>query len=584
MSLLEFPPLNSSGKPYAIQEFNGRILSGSLAEFQAMAKCESMSDYPFIERAHLNSLQHSISKNNLTGAFVFREADQLSQALDRWKKDGIVGVIDYVADITEDGKLWPVAHLSRGVVHIRDGFARIASRLIPSLSQDSNWLRCVAVHDEGRRLAICQNNDYIRVYSIGRPQRAPSTLRHPLQTNVTCMAWEPFDQRVLAVAVSDKILIWRLNTKGANINQIIWDRTTTNAILATSPNSGKIMVDRLLDFEVITFHIVDVSTGEVDSFGAWSGGNITNVVPTADGQRLVVLYTGNIIRYIVRGKSNSSLVLLYDRSTWREERWSGLAGRAVSAVWSPTGCCLLFSSENSHQIYSIAFSAKNEVNEDGIFEAYGFGNYFHIRVSDLSRWIGDTHAIPVFDLSPVEFDPSEVEIEGAVERFFISHLLIRPYNALRCTFSKSLSSERYFRAIVTIGGKVHCMTLSPDGQRLAISFADITVVFSDNPGVVAVFIVDWLPTVRLTPASAAKIISRVFSGFVEAPMFGCPSIIFFLQKFNSGSMLTIVWSDGCIQYLPLIYGPKSSLNFNSRTILDEISDRSSPGNFRHKFW
>uniref|UniRef100_A0A0K0D0I9 WD_REPEATS_REGION domain-containing protein n=1 Tax=Angiostrongylus cantonensis TaxID=6313 RepID=A0A0K0D0I9_ANGCA len=452
MSLLEFPPLNSSGKPYAIQEFNGRILSGSLVEFQAMAK----------------------------------------------KKDGVVGVIDYVADLTENSKLWPVARLTYSLLLI---FSIIQSSKLLYINgiifRKSNWLRCVAVHDEGRRLAICQNNDYIRVYSIGRPQRAPFTLKHPLQMNVTCMAWEPFDQRVLAVAVSDKILIWRLNTKGANINQIIWDRTTTNAILATSPNSGKIM----LCFEVIKFHIVDVSTGEVDSFGAWTGGNITNVVSTADGRRLVVLYTGNIIR-------------VYDRSTWREERWSGLAGRAVSAVWSPTGCCLLFSSENSHQIYSIAFSAKNEVSEDGIFEA---------------RWIGDTHAVPVFDLSPVEFDPSEVEIEGAVER-----------------------------EIVTIGGKVHCMTLSPDGQRYHRHILD-------NPGVVAIFIVDWLPTVRLTPA-----------GFVEAPMFGCSSIIFFLPKFSSGSMLTIVWSDGCIQYFPLIYGPKSSFNFNSRTILDEISDRSSP--------
>ncbi|KAJ1354583.1 hypothetical protein KIN20_011567 [Parelaphostrongylus tenuis] len=509
MSLLDFPPLNSSGKPYALQEFNGRLLSGNLAEFQAMAKCKSMSDYPYIERTQLDALQHSISKNDITGAFVFREADQLSQALDRWKRDGLLGVIDYVADITEDSKLWPVSRFSRGVVRIQDGLARMASRIVPSLDQDRideilqqygstincNWLRCVAVHDEGRRLAICQNNDYIRVYNIGQPQRTPLTLKHPLQKNVTCMDWEPFDQRVLAVAASERILIWRLNTKGANIkpslqcaqvielsiapiSQIIWDRTTTNAILATSPNSGKIM-------------IVDVSTGEVDSFGAWTGGNITNVVPTADGRRLAILYTGNIIR-------------VYDRNTWREERWTGLAGRAVSAVWSSTGSYLLFSTENSHQLYSIAFTAKNEINEEGIVE---------------TRSIGDTHAIPVFDLSAVEFDPSEVEIEGAVER-----------------------------EIVTIGGKVQCITLSRDGQRLAISFAD-------NPNVVTLFIVDWLPVFRITPI-----------GFVEAPTLGYASMIFFLPKFSGGSMLSVVWSDGCIQYLPLIYGPKSSLNFSSRII------------------
>ncbi|KAK5980213.1 hypothetical protein GCK32_019825, partial [Trichostrongylus colubriformis] len=103
-----------------------------------------------------------------------------------------------------------------------------------------------------------------------------------------------------------------------------------------------------------------------------------------------------------------------------------MAGRATSAVWSPAGDSLVFSCEDSYQLYAISFVAKNEVNEDGITE---------------TRWTGDTRAVPIFDVSPVEFDPSELEIEGAVER-----------------------------EIVTIGGRVHSLTLSPDGQRLAVTF------------------------------------------------------------------------------------------------------------------
>ncbi|VDO14884.1 unnamed protein product, partial [Haemonchus placei] len=170
----------------------------------------------------------------------------------------------------------------------------------------------------------------------------------------------PFDHRVLAVAANNKILIWRLSVKATNIkpsvrcaqvvelpatpiSQIVWDRTTSNVILAVSPNSSKIM-------------IVDISTGEVDCFGAWTGGNVTRIVPTLDGRRFAVLYTGNVIR-------------VYDRSTWHEERWSGLAGRAVSAVWSPAGDSLLFASEESYQLYTISFVTKNVLNEDGITEA-----------------------------------------------------------------------------------------------------------------------------------------------------------------------------------------------------------------------
>ncbi|PIO76863.1 WD domain, G-beta repeat protein [Teladorsagia circumcincta] len=287
--------------------------------------------------------------------------------MDRWEKDGITGVIDHVANITEDSKLWPISRLERPTLYFpirRTGGMcvkdeRTGKEVFKKMGKN-NWLRCVAVHDEGRRLALCQNNNYIRVYNIGPNQKTPLTLKHPLQNNVACMAWEPFDQRVLAVAANNKILIWRLSVKATNIkpsvrcaqvielpavpvSQIVWDRTTTNVLLAVSPNSSKIM-------------IVDISTGEVDCFGAWTGGNITRIVPTNDGRRLAVLYTGNIIR-------------VYDRSTWREERWSGLAGRAVSAVWSPSGDSLVFSSEDSYQIYAISFVAKNEMNEDGITEA-----------------------------------------------------------------------------------------------------------------------------------------------------------------------------------------------------------------------
>lgn len=38
----------------------------------------------------------------------------------------------------------------------------------------------------------------------------------------------------------------------------------------------------------------------------------------------------------------------------------------------------------------------------------------------LRRWTGDARAVPVFDISPVEFDPSELEVEGAAERFVFS--------------------------------------------------------------------------------------------------------------------------------------------------------------------
>ncbi|KAK6012863.1 hypothetical protein OSTOST_21958 [Ostertagia ostertagi] len=468
----------------AIPNKDNKVKFGTTSlEMLPKTDCSSemhMSEYPFVERAHLNSLQHSISKSDVADTYVFREADRLKQAMDRWEKDGITGVIDHVANITEDSKLWPISRLGRGVLRVRNGLASVAARVLPSMGQDrieellhqysttmnwkNNWLgRCVAVHLTHRRPSALWQNQQLHLGLQYRSKSNTRTLKHGCLCRTT-----PFDQRVLAVAANNKILIWRLSVKATNIkpsvrcaqvielpaapiSQIVWDRTTTNVLLAVSPNSNKIM-------------IVDISTGEVDCFGAWTGGNVTRIVPTNDGRRLAVLYTGNVIR-------------VYDRSTWREERWSGLAGRAVSAVWSPSGDSLVFSSEDSYQIYAISFVAKNEINEDGISEANCY-----------------------------------------------------------------------------IGGKIHNLTLSPDGPKIG-----------KNPPVVALFIVDWLPTVRFIP-----------SGLVEAPLYGHPSILFFLPKFSNGSLLAIVWSSGSLQYLPMLYGCNTS-QFNSRSILDEISGHSSPG-------
>uniref|UniRef100_A0A1I7X6Z2 WD_REPEATS_REGION domain-containing protein n=1 Tax=Heterorhabditis bacteriophora TaxID=37862 RepID=A0A1I7X6Z2_HETBA len=368
MSLLDFPPLNTDGRPYALQEFNGRIITGNIEEFSSMTKCEFLADYPFIERTHLNNLQHSISKDNVRNAFVFKETDKMSQAWDKWYvfnyekfatwfkrkyfkeqrrfvrrsrsshkrygNDQLMASCEtrYILLCVQPFLVYLFYHvfhsyaivfvLGRGVLRVRNGFASLASKFMPFQGQEkidellqqfagtinwlvkNNWLRCFVVHEDGRRLAVCQVNNYIRIYGIGPgAQKTPLTLKHPLQLNVTSMAWQPFDQRVLAVATESRILIWRLNVKATNIkpsaqcaqvidlsfgpiSQIIWDRTTSSSILAISPNSTKIM-------------IVDTSNGEIDSFGAWTGGNITRLIPTVDGRRIAILYTGNLIRLAI---------------------------------------------------------------------------------------------------------------------------------------------------------------------------------------------------------------------------------------------------------------------------------------------
>ena len=70
---------------------------------------------------------------------------------------------------------------------------------------------------------------------------------------------------------------------------------------------------------------------------------------------------------------------------------------------------------------------------------------------------------PIFDFTPVEFDSTETELQGGMER-----------------------------PIIEIGGKVHRLVLSPDGKRLVVSFKQFSTV-------VATFNVEWSPEVKLEP-------------------------------------------------------------------------------------
>ena len=104
--------------------------------------------------------------------------------------------------------------------------------------------------------------------------------------------------------------------------------------------------------------MVDTVSGETSKRGAWLGGAVTGLYPSPDGTRLAVTYTNNILR-------------VYRTEAWQEEKWSGLAGRAVGLAWAPSGKvregrrerrrtvlawqALLFCTEASTAVYVLRF-------------------------------------------------------------------------------------------------------------------------------------------------------------------------------------------------------------------------------------
>lgn len=74
------------------------------------------------------------------------------------------------------------------------------------------------------------------------------------------------------------------------------------------------------------FQALDTVNEEIEYFTGtwgWNSGNPTRLIPTADGKRIAILYTTNVLR-------------VYNRLTWEFEKVTGLKGRVIDAVWSPT--------------------------------------------------------------------------------------------------------------------------------------------------------------------------------------------------------------------------------------------------------
>ncbi|CAG9530461.1 unnamed protein product, partial [Cercopithifilaria johnstoni] len=108
-------------------------------------------------------------------------------------------------------------------------------------------------------------------------------------------------------------------------------------------------------------------------------------------------------------------------------------------------------------------------------------------------------------------------------------------------------------------GFIRDMRISPDGQRIAVTFIG-------NPTIVALFVVETMPSFFFAPCG-------LINGTAN---FGSATILSFFPKFQYGSLLIVVWSAGKMQYIPLLYGhlANEGLHLNrtkKENLLDEMS-------------
>ncbi|KAK0421401.1 hypothetical protein QR680_015214 [Steinernema hermaphroditum] len=478
MSLLNFPPPREClDECYAVQDVNGRLSYGSKDDVNEFMRV-NLKRYPLFDKAKLQQMQHSMSHGNLENAFRQSNSsiDKVSKIARIWNRKGASGLVGYMVGGNENklGKL--VRSVSFGFIAPMEDIEQAAEEdsiyeeCSSTLNWKENWVRAVAWHPSGNRVAVCQPSDYIRVFKFG-DIGAPKTLQHVRQKRVSAMCWQLFDQHesILAVGCSDCVIVWRLpaqmttnrpppscaqvieNSAFSPVTDLFWDEGSLTSLYICSAGSSRIQICDILNDEHAS-----VSCGE----------RVGRMFPSKTGSKLMVALMNNSIK-------------VFDKIDWTYERWSDLTGRCTSAVWTADEQYLLFTTLNEKFIYYIRFNHRGNT----------------------SRTFGNSYASVIYDLSEI--------------------LLTDPD---RDTSDKS------------IGGSVKSLAINNDGNRLAVSF-------QDNPKNIALFIVDTNPFLNLIPGS-----------FIEAPEFGIATHISFVPQFTKGALLCTIWSEGKMQYIPLIYG------------------------------
>lgn len=516
-----------------IGEVGGRLTIASSRQDARLIQNDHplLAGYPTLDRTQLAGLQHSLSREDVRSLFLTSPSSSssflhvsASSSTDSWSRfywtlwyrEGSWSLLRYLLhDTVWANRVWLFTDKLRLNLGIDRSITTTEDRISAAsktLSWKSNWLRAVVFHPTGSRMAVCQRNDYIRVYEVEtstgtttttdsftadqdkrRPLRSsPITLRHQLQKNVTDMAFRPFEHFALAVACDTCVLIWRVDADAvsnrptphcaqalsagggsSHVCSVVWS-ATGNVLFASSVSSSCISIWSPL-------------SGTSDSLSCWSGGAILRMqLSPSDGRLLAVHHSSNLLR-------------IYDTQCWRSWSWSHLPGACRASVWSPSGDQLLFVCDRSTKLFLIRLFDGGTGGPASPTPSY----------SSSSSWLGgmssaSDRAVEVFDFSEVY----DISADG--------------------NESTAAGSAR------KIGGPVHDLALSPDGYRLVVSF-------SDHPETLALFAVDWKMSLILCPCD-----------FICGSGGSYAEIISFAPGFSPGSLLVVVWSNGRVQYVPLL--------------------------------
>lgn len=398
-------------------------------------------------------------------------------------------------------------------------------------SKCANWstavIRAFAWHPNHDRCALAVCNDYIYVYQGSTRIRV---LRHAQQRKVTDMAWQPSTNEVLVVATQSNIIIWRVcETYTSQLNftrnsayltpglQLVMRTTESPNVQPKQPNvSTQSQSDSIVpnqhpdskDFKILE-HILPapIISIEFDSI------NHKLYACSPNSSKIAILDINRIFHTENPEPMNPEQKLITYVTKFGQGilklNWSPKMNRLATATTSS-----LIRVFEPSRWSSSSWSLKGDLVQDF---AWSRPHGRILLVANKTEPV--LYAVPFLD----EPQPGDA---GGNKSFM---------RALDLTATRSESGD-------LVGGSVQALAWDKSGKRLAISF-------KENPESILLYRTVERPTVEFHQL-----------GLIQNDNRSLPLMLNFHDHFKNGSLLTVCWSDGTCQHIPMLYLPEEKIS------------------------
>ena len=422
-------------------------------------------------------------------------------------------------------------------------------------------IRAFAWHPNYDRCAVAICNDYIHIYQQASRIRV---LRHAQQRKITDMLWQPTNKDVLVVATQTHIIFWRITDNYCGPLNYIRDSSRSSAFLAP----GLQLISRTKESPQISngySHSNDhSSTGSETNRAHQPGEGDFKALDRVIAPPIISLQFDQSGSKLYACSPNSSRIAILnvdqlfnsapnlldsEQKPSKPIEYITKYGQGVTRLlWSPEKNRLATATTSSFiRVYepfswsSNMWSMKDTLIQDMVWSKP------HGRMLLIANKTNPIlYALPFLDY------PQAGDVGG----------------------NKSLMKALDLSATSTelgdlVGGVIQSLAWDKNGKRLAISF-------KENPDSILLYRTVERPTIEFHQL-----------GVIQSENNSSPLLMEFHDKFKNGALLTICWSDGNCQHIPMSYLPNeqirnglnndgSNRSFNNSSFNNSFNDPASP--------